>query len=461
MFIGREDETERLEQELTKPSAFVILYGKRRVGKSTLLGHVLSRSTDPTIFFECIKGTLGQNALDFADEAKSIGIDVEESDDFIKIFRSLNSMDKTFNVVLDEYPFLKKMERGDYVDSVFQNIVDKRLKNVRLFLSGSEVGMMKDLDNPGNALFGRCTLKLELSQLDYKEAAAFYPDKSVYDKIAFYSVFGGSPFVNEAIDPELSLRDNIKKLYLSKNGVAANYAKLLLYTDDPKARAETEPLLLELGNGRKKYGDLKRSLHIDNDNTFKKILDAAKYLELVSKIYPINKEDDAKKSSYEITDNALRFYYTYIYPNRNRVNTLSADEFYDQNIEPSVSYYISRRFEEICRTFFRQKIKNGEYKDAVSVGAFYYDDPIHRQNGEFDVAIKREEHRKLYYYDIYEVKFFEEPLQLKRLTEELDDVKKIKDLPVQNVGIIAANGFRDECTEFFKGPLIDGEELYR
>ena len=93
--------------------------------------------------------------------------------------------------------------------SSFQTVIDNHLGNIRLFLSGSHIGMMKDMLSEENALYGRFALTLGLKKLNYIEAAEFYPDKSVYDKIAFYSVFGGSPFINGFIDQSKDIKTNV------------------------------------------------------------------------------------------------------------------------------------------------------------------------------------------------------------------------------------------------------------
>ena len=68
---------------------------------------------------------------------------------------------------------------SETVDSMFQKIIDNSLSNIRLFLSGSHIGMMKDLLEEKNALYGRFSLTIHLKELNYKEAASFYPEKQV------------------------------------------------------------------------------------------------------------------------------------------------------------------------------------------------------------------------------------------------------------------------------------------
>ena len=98
-------------------------------------------------------------------------------------------------VVIDEYSYLSSLADTETVDSVFQNIIDQKISNIYLVLSVSQVSVMKNLLQKGNALYGRFQLILHLRELDYKDAALFYPSLSPYEKIVFHSVFGGSPFI--------------------------------------------------------------------------------------------------------------------------------------------------------------------------------------------------------------------------------------------------------------------------
>lgn len=70
-------------------------------------------------------------------------------------------------VVIDEYPYLKVMNEPTTVDSVFQSIIDNRLGNIELILSGSHIGMMKDLLQEKNALYGRFAVTIKLNELNY------------------------------------------------------------------------------------------------------------------------------------------------------------------------------------------------------------------------------------------------------------------------------------------------------
>lgn len=105
-FIGRERELATLRKVLKKPSASVMIYGKRKVGKTTLIMQALSVSTDPTVYYECLKAPLRDNINGLTAELvrKNILPVPFSFSSFTDLFAYLNSVGKTLNIVIDEYP---------------------------------------------------------------------------------------------------------------------------------------------------------------------------------------------------------------------------------------------------------------------------------------------------------------------------------------------------------------------
>lgn len=426
MFVGRDEELKAIQSVLDKKSGSVLVYGKRKVGKTTLILEALKSSKDTTVYYECLKSSMRDNINGFVSvlvKTKVLPVQMGFAS-FQEVFQYLNTLDKTLNIIIDEYPYLKQFNKGETVDSIFQTIIDNNIGNIRLFISGSHVGMMKDLLEEKNALYGRFSLNIKLKELNYRETAVFYNDKTVYDKIAFYSVFGGSPFVNEQLDSKSDLKQNILKTVLNPLNAVYSYAENLLVSD-LSGSVNAERILNVIANGKKKYGEIESKLGLTNNGLLSKQLKTLLDMDMVSKVYPINKEDDNKKASYEMTDNLLRFWYTYIYKNKSALRMLGAEAFYDNYIEPSITTFISHRFEEIARTFFSLQVKEGKRKGIFRIGTYYYDDSATKTNGEFDVVLQRKDN-----YDIYEVKYYSKPLSLKEMQAEEEQIMNIKGLAV-------------------------------
>lgn len=453
MFIGRKEELKTLSLILKNPSASAMIYGKRKVGKTTLIMKALENSDDKMVYYECIKASMQENVdglVDVLVREKIIPVQLAFKS-FIDVFAYLNTLDLTFNIVIDEYPYLKAFTKPETVDSVFQSIIDNHIKNIRLFLSGSHIGMMKDLLEEKNALYGRFTTSICLNEFDYLTCSEFYSSKSVYDKIAIYAVFGGSPYVNSALDEHLSLKQNIINTLLNPSSYVYGYTEHLLISDYANA-LNAERIFFAISNGHRKYKEIEEKLGLKTTGNLSKQLDTLENMEIVSRVYPINKPNDKKKLSFEVKDNLLRFYYAFIYKNKSALQMLGAEAFYEEYIEDAIVTFISHRFEEIARTYFSLCIKRRKLRGISNIGTFYYDDGANKKNGEFDIVLKRIDS-----YDIYEAKYYSIPMRVKEMQEEERKVRAIKGLQVGAIGFISASGYEDTPSEY---NCITAEDLY-
>lgn len=451
MFIGREKELALLQQDYIGKA--VMVYGKRRVGKTTLIQKALKVSRYRTVYFECLKGTMQDNISGFVQElvrAKILPVPLNFGA-LQDVFTYLNALPEKIIVVIDEYPYLKAMNDSATVDSIFQNIIDNRLANIELILSGSHIGMMKDTLQEKNALYGRFAVTIKLNELNYLEAAKFYPDKTPYDKAAHYAVFGGSPFVNQALNPAATIRENIINTSLNPMSAVYLYASQLLLSDY-SVKINAERIFSVIGNGKKRYTEIEDKLDVKKTGNLSKQIKSLIDLEIIARNSPINKIGDNKKSTFEINDNLLRFYFTFIYKNASALQVLGAEAFYDEYIAPALTDFISRRFEGVCRDYFSLQVRSGKMKGVRNIGSYYYDDPAHRKNGEFDVALEFADG-----YEIYEAKYYAQPMPLDEIHREVQQVEEIKELTVKQIGFIAINGFAEKEEPYL---YLDGNDIF-
>ena len=455
MFIARTEELSKLSESMKQTGHASLVYGKRRVGKTRLIREAMKRQEQSVIYYECIKGTLQENINAFVKLLSELQVLTFSSSfqSFADVFAFLNSQPRRFVIAIDEYPCLSSLADPETVDSVFQNIIDQRLSNIHLVISGSQVSVMKDLLKKGNALYGRFQLILHLRELNFRDAALFYPSKTPYEKIAFYSVFGGSPFVLQELREEETLEQNISRTILDESSAVHLYVSNLLLTDYSNA-ANAERILSILGNGKKKYSELERALQANSTGSLAKQLKSLQALELVRQLYPINKPDDSKKKFYEINDNLVRFWYTYLYHNRSALQMIGAGAFLDRYVAPSLlTEFVPHRFEDLCRSFFSHLAKSGQLPGITNIGTYYYDDPVRHRNGEFDVALAFGDR-----YRIFEAKYYKKPLALSEIHKEAGQIREIEALKVVQLGFIAVNGFEKQETGYI---YYSGEDLYR
>lgn len=434
MFIHRQKEL-----NILKKGGNTLIYGKRRVGKTSLIKEHLKNIKTPYFYYECIKANLNENMEYMLNEI--MRCDIIKYDISFKnlydLFSFINSQYEKIVIVIDEYPYLKEIEESKYVDSLFQKIIDQ-CKNIDFIISGSHIGMMQELLQEGNSLYGRFNSIINVEEFDYLEASYYYKGLKEYDKIAFYSVFGGSPYINEYIDGKLSLKENIIKLFLDEKSNVYNYAASLLISD-ASSKVNAKSILAKLSNSKLKYKELEEKLDTEKNGKLAKQLKVLLDLKIIRKVFPINKLNDTKKSYYEINDNILRFYFTYIYKNKSALQILGPNAFYDEYIDKSLLTYISHRFEEQVRMYFSLQAKTGKLSGVKNIGTLYYDDSKNKTNGEFDVVLERESG-----YKIYDVKYMINKLDASSVNKEIKQVLDIESLKIEQIGFVNPGGFEEQ-----------------
>lgn len=438
MFIGREEELALLREEHIGKA--VMVYGKRRVGKTTLILKALEQCSYQTVYFECLKGTMQDNIAGFVQELvriKVLPVPLAFSS-LQDVFAYLNTMPQIIVVVVDEYTHLYAMNDSAVVDSVLQSIIDNRLSNIELILAGSHIGMMKDLLQERNPLYGRFAASLKLDELNYLDTSKFYPDKSAYDKVAHYAVFGGSPFINQALNPTATLRENIIGTILNPMSPVYLYASQLVFSDDA-LNVNAERIFSALGNDRKRYTEIEDALRVKKTGNLAKQIKTLTDLEILSRSIPINKPNDNKKATYELSDNLLRFYYAFVYKNASALQVLGAEAFYDEYIAPVLTNFIARRFEDICRKYFSLQVRSGRMNGVRSIGSYYPDTAVRCDSKEFPVAVELAD-----CYAVYLPKYSTRPMTLDEIHGEAQRMEGVNDPGIRQLGFISINGFVEQ-----------------
>ncbi|MBQ4512576.1 MAG: AAA family ATPase [Anaerolineaceae bacterium] len=457
-FYGREEQLKKLHREITMESMRVMMiYGRRRIGKSELIKQVIRQENIKSIYYEC-KQTSEKN------NTESLSQVVSESFLLPKLaFSGIEELiDYIFNIsekenilfILDEYPFLKAEIKG--LDSILQSIIDrhKNTAHIKFVLLGSYVETMKNLLDHSNPLFGRIDLTINLQPMDYYESAMFYNSFSNEDKVRLYAVFGGIPYYNSLINERLSIRENIIDLIASPDARLSYEIPMYLKAEMSKMTNANE-VFETLAKGFSRYNDLLTKSHVSSGPTLADILEKLIKMEVVKKISPINDENNRKKTGYYISDNLSLFYYRYIFRYSSQMNIMDPDVFFDRYIRDDFeSYYVPLQFEVIGRQYLIRQNKKGNISPLIEkIGKYYYDDPVTRTNGEFDIVTLDENG-----YIFYEAKFKSSSLSTSAILNEIEQVKA-SGLDCYRYGFISRSGFTEKSIPNVK--YIELADLYQ
>lgn len=452
MFVARKRELAVLEKQLTqKKKTAVLVYGKRRIGKSTLIREAAKSFSGTVIDHTCVQSTFEGN-LDLLSRSVclSLGLPVFRFSTISDLFQFLGNQQQNILVIMDEYQYFKSAGKRNELDSYMQTVIDTLPANIKLIICGSYITVMKELLEEDNPLFGRFSAIIHLEEMDYYDASGFYPKADIRTKIENYAVFGGSPYVQSLIDTSMSVSDNIKQLLLPSMGLLRIYIENIMLREIQKAY---DVRILEvLGNGKKRYSNIQAELNYKETGILDKQLKNLMDMETIIKSSPINRSGDRRKQFYSIRDNLMRFYFTYIFGNTSLISKLGEKAFFSQFIEPSLIEFISRRFEDIACQYFSLKVRSGAIRDVLDIGAYWYDDSINKKNGEFDCVLKRREG-----YDFYECKFYKEPMSLAECRREESQVRAISGMKIHAIGFICLEGFEFDDNSYV---LLSGRDLY-
>lgn len=265
-FIGRKDELNTLKSLYNKNNfEMLILYGRRRVGKSTLLMEFLKDKK--AVFFTAIEDSIEKNLELFSRRiieslSEESGIAAFSSYEAAASYISKKAEKQRIVVVIDEFPYLA--EQNPSILSIFQNIIDRDWKNKNIFfiISGSSMSFMeKKVLGEKSPLFGRRTAQIKLMPFSYQEAALFVPNYSNEEKAICYGITGGIAKYLSLIDTKVSLDENIKNLYFSRSGYLYEEPHNLLIQEFRNVSSYSSVINV-IASGRTKLQDIADEAHM-------------------------------------------------------------------------------------------------------------------------------------------------------------------------------------------------------
>ena len=419
-FVDRIGETARLRDALSREkSSLVVVYGRRRLGKSTLIKRVLS---DRDVYFIADRSEGQHQRTLLAKVIAQVFSDFDKLTypDWESMFRAVNyRADKRFTLCLDEFPYL--VEQSPELPSVLQKIVDEKQLKYNLVLCGSSQNMMYGLFLDSTApLYGRADEIMRL--VPYIQEALGLDATAAIEE---YSVWGGVPRYWELRESRSSLDDAMWHNILSGNG-ALFEEPIKLFQDDVKDIVKTSTIMSYIGTGANRLSEIAGRCDEPATNLsrpLKKLID----LGFLEKDIPFGiDEKNAKKSLYKIADPFMAFYYQFVVPNRSFIE-LNRRLPIDQALNTHFSEYVSMQWEKMCRDAVTGNLVNGVvYGKAKRWWGSVLNEAKKAEQVEFDVVAESIDKK---YLLVGECKWTTQE-NGKQLTAEL--LRKAKLLPFAN-----------------------------
>ena len=419
MFIGREKELSEMNRRYEeKTFQLFILYGRRRVGKTTLLKEFCKEKNH--IFYSAEQSNEKLNLEKFSAEifAHYCESALEPFGSWEKAFSYIEERQREdpMVLVLDEFPYLAALNPS--LLSVLQHLIDHRLQYGKLFLilCGSYMGFMeKEVLGAKSPLFGRRTAQLHMKPFDYLDSIRFVDGFSREEKLMLYGAFGGTALYLRQIRPGKSIKDNITDAFLKP--VSYLYEEpLLLMRQEVQEPGVYCAIIEAIAGGASRANEIAMKTGEDSAKCLKYI-HTLRELGIVYKEVPFGEKETSRKALYHLSDFMFRFWYRYVSGNRTLLETGAQEIVWNRRIEPDYSHYMGQVFERICRDYLlRQNSKGALPILFTEIGRWWGTNPKSHEQVEIDLIA-----RDMDAYLFCECKWTNEPVDyqvLKRLREK-------------------------------------------
>lgn len=388
-FIGREKELADLN-ELYMQDKFqlFVLYGRRRVGKTTLLNE-FCKDKD-TIFYSAEQSNDKLNLEKFSALVFSF-YNVNNLEPFSSWTNALSyiderQQDKKLVLVIDEFPYLVKKNKA--LLSELQHLIDHKLTNGNIFmiLCGSYMGFMeKEVLGSKSPLFGRRTGQLHMKPFDYRTSVKFLGGFSDEDKLKLYGAFGGTPLYLQQVNSNESFQENIKRAYLKVTSYLYEEA-LLLLRQEVQEPGVYSAIIEAIASGHTKANEIATKTGEDSAKCLKYIKTLCE-LGILHKETPFGEKESSRKTIYGISDLMFRFWYRYVFANRTLIETGAQQAVWLKKIEPDYNSYMGLVFEKVCSDYMSIKNAKGELPILfTSIGRWWGTDPVTHRQEEIDLV---------------------------------------------------------------------------
>jgi hypothetical protein len=368
MFVDRQQElsflNSLLERQHPGPAQMILLYGRRRVGKTSLLRHWVGQAGIPSTYWSAEKepAALQRRKL----YAALIGMPVNRA----PIFESWSDVwnaaaqligEQKSILILDELPYAAEADPA--MLSALQHAWDHNFKssNLILVLCGSQVHTMETLLSHQSPLFGRMTGQWHLQPLSFSSLREFLPGWSVEERVAAYAIAGGVPAYLEWLDPTRNLTQNIREVMLAPGSMFVAEPTFLLY-DEVREPNIYLAVIKAIGQGAHTLNDISNASLIGKAHL-------SAYLTRLQELYlverrlpvtiPISGLRKSRMGRYHLSDPYFRFYFRFLAPFHDTL-TFDPDRVLTQVKEGLRAFVGQTAFEQISREWVFRQGKKGQ-----------------------------------------------------------------------------------------------------
>jgi len=390
-FHGRETELKELEALYEKSGfKFAVVYGRRRVGKSSLIMKFISDGDKPNISYMATEQNNKQN-LDGISAAIIKKYSAAKS-----YITSFSSWETAFDYVIeqagkdklvifiDEFPYIANTNPG--ISSILQKYIDGRFQstNIMLILCGSSMSFMENqVLGHESPLYGRRNMQFKVEPFDYFDSAEFFESWSNEDKAIAYAVTGGVPQYLNKLNVFNDIGEGIKNEFLKKNGSLYEEPRNLLM-QELREPAVYNAIIRAIAEGASKLNEIATKSGEDGKKAGK-YLTTLISLHIIKKEYPIFSAQE-RNGVYRLADNMFRFWYKFVLDNHINIESGMVEYVYQERVLPGLPDFMGHIFEDICMQYLIRQNKALKLPFVFDeIGRWWGNNPKEKKQEEIDI----------------------------------------------------------------------------
>jgi AAA+ ATPase superfamily predicted ATPase len=348
-FVGRESDLAFLQEEYAQNRAsFVVLYGRKRLGKTTLISE-FGRDKD-MLYFLATEESESANRREFKSlVAKFTSSELLENvsvDNWEIIFDTLTAYEPNCRklIVIDEFQYLGKSNPA--FPSIFQKIWDSKLTNtnVMVIISLMEAQTL----SYSSPLYGRRTGQIKLKPIPFRYYNEFYNKKSNRDLIPYYSVTGGVPKYIELFQEKGDIFAAIEKHVLSTRSFLYEEPFFLLQSEVSEIGSYFS-LIRAIAAGNRRLSAIATVMEV-KQTSLTRYLRTLIDLDIIKREVPVTEDnpEKSKRGLYGIQDNFIHFWFKFVYPERSAIESGHAEQAM-RKIQSEFIGHVAYVYQDICR----------------------------------------------------------------------------------------------------------------
>ena len=368
MFVDRQQESAYFNGKLTQarsgPAQLLLLYGRRRLGKTTLLQHWARYSGLSYTYWQADQGPAAlQRRNLYTAVSGETAAEAPLLDSWSQFWSWLaDFLAKQYGgriLILDELPLALAAD-AEMLSSLLP-VWNQHLQysNTVLVLSGSNVQVMEAIGQPDSPLYGRVTGEWQLRPLSFHTLRHFFPTWDVAERIALYSITGGIPAYLNWLNPNRSLDENLAEVMLAPGSMFLAEPQLLLY-EQLRELGSYLAILRAIAAGQHTLSDISRESMISRTSLMF-YLSRLQQLQLVERRLPVTlseaQQQRSKRGRYFLREPYFHFYFRFIAPH---LQTQQAVQETMKAIQKELPALTGAGFEALAREWIRQQARGSQ-----------------------------------------------------------------------------------------------------